>query len=67
MLQEENGVERTFGDCEVKKKYSHVDLIQMIDGMDGERGAAVSGSRGYFLKVLYTPPLTSSCCDSTDI
>ncbi|XP_071818158.1 serine--tRNA ligase, cytoplasmic-like [Apostichopus japonicus] len=48
--EEENGVERTFGDCEVKKKYSHVDLIQMIDGMDGERGAAVSGSRGYFLK-----------------
>lgn len=30
--EEENKVERTFGDCEVKKKYSHVDLIHMIDG-----------------------------------
>lgn len=48
--EEENGVERTHGDCEVRKKYSHVDLIHMIDGMDGDRGATVSGSRGYFLK-----------------
>lgn len=32
-----------------RKKYSHVDLIHMIDGMDGERGTAVSGGRGYFL------------------
>lgn len=47
--EEENKVERTFGDCSQKKKYSHVDLIHMIDGMDGERGAAVSGGRGYFL------------------
>ena len=39
------------GDCEVKKRYSHVDLIHMIDGVDGDRGAVVSGSRGYFLKV----------------
>ena len=42
-------VERTFGDCTQKKKYSHVDLIHMIDGMDGERGTAVAGGRGYFL------------------
>lgn len=47
--EEENGVERTWGDCETKKKYSHVDLIHMIDGMNGERGAVVSGGRGYFL------------------
>ncbi|XP_024937076.1 serine--tRNA ligase, cytoplasmic isoform X2 [Cephus cinctus] len=47
--EEENKVERTFGDCTQKKKYSHVDLIHMIDGMDGERGTAVSGGRGYFL------------------
>lgn len=47
--EEDNKVERTFGDCTQKKKYSHVDLIHMIDGMDGERGAAVSGGRGYFL------------------
>ncbi|XP_012275912.1 serine--tRNA ligase, cytoplasmic [Orussus abietinus] len=47
--EDENKVERTFGDCRQKKKYSHVDLIHMIDGMDGERGTAVSGGRGYFL------------------
>lgn len=47
--EEENKVERTFGDCTIKKKYSHVDLIHMIDGMDGERGANVSGGRGYYL------------------
>jgi len=42
-------VERTWGNCIDKKKYSHVDLIHMIDGMDGERGTNVSGGRGYFL------------------
>lgn len=47
--EEENKVERTYGDCTQKKKYSHVDLICMIDGMDSERGTAVSGGRGYFL------------------
>lgn len=31
--EDENKVERTYGDCEFKKKYSHVDLIHMIDGM----------------------------------
>lgn len=25
----------------------------MIDGYDGERGALVAGSRGYFMKVLF--------------
>lgn len=30
--EDENKVERTFGDCVTKKKYSHVDLIHMIDG-----------------------------------
>lgn len=47
--EDENKVERTFGDCEKKGKYSHVDLIHMIDGMNGEKGAVVSGGRGYFL------------------
>lgn len=47
--EEENKVERTFGDCTTKGKYSHVDLIHMIDGMNGEKGAVVSGGRGYFL------------------
>jgi seryl-tRNA synthetase len=45
-----NRVERTFGDCAAKKKYSHVDLVEFIDGYDGTRGAAVSGSRGYYSK-----------------
>jgi len=45
-----NRVERTFGDCEVKKKYSHVDLVEYIDGYDGQRGTVVSGSRGYYSK-----------------
>lgn len=47
--EDENKVERTFGDCTVKGKYSHVDLIHMIDGMNGDKGAVVSGGRGYFL------------------
>nr|CAD7452933.1 unnamed protein product [Timema tahoe] len=47
--EDENRVERTFGDCAQKKTYSHVDLIHMIDGVDAERGSAVSGGRGYYL------------------
>lgn len=47
--EDENKVERTFGDCSTKGKYSHVDLIVMIDGMNGEKGTVVSGGRGYFL------------------
>lgn len=47
--EDNNKIERTFGDSTQKKDYSHVDLIHMIDGMDGERGAAVSGGRGYYL------------------
>nr|CAB3265867.1 serine--tRNA ligase, cytoplasmic-like [Phallusia mammillata] len=46
----DNKIERTFGDCSVRKKYSHVDLVTMVDGYEGEKGAIVSGSRGYFLK-----------------
>lgn len=47
--EEENDVVRIVGDCTTRKKYSHVDLLQMIDGVDYERGA-VAGNRGYFLK-----------------
>jgi seryl-tRNA synthetase len=47
--EDENRVERTWGNCETKGKYSHVDLIVMIDGMNGEKGAVVGGGRGYFL------------------
>lgn len=35
----------------MRKKYSHVDLVVMVDGYEGEKGAIVAGSRGYFLKV----------------
>ncbi|CAI4226443.1 unnamed protein product [Auanema sp. JU1783] len=45
-----NRVERTFGDIQGRKKYSHVDLVVMVDGFDGERGTVVAGGRGYFLK-----------------
>ncbi|CAF4997089.1 unnamed protein product [Rotaria sp. Silwood1] len=45
-----NKIERIFGDCGIRKKYSHIDLIHMIDGYDGKRGALVAGSRGYFMK-----------------
>merc|ERR1719150_31624 len=45
----DNRTERTFGDCETRRKYSHVDLIHMIGGMDAERGTVTSGGRGYYL------------------
>nr|CDS28326.1 seryl tRNA synthetase cytoplasmic [Hymenolepis microstoma] len=48
--EENNEVIRTFGDSTVEKKYSHVDLVTMVDGFDGERGTAIAGNRGYFLK-----------------
>ena len=47
--QDENVVERTFGDCTIRKKYSHVDLIHMVEGMDAERGTVTAGGRGYYL------------------
>ncbi|XP_060629203.2 serine--tRNA ligase, cytoplasmic [Anolis sagrei] len=46
----DNKVERLWGDCTVRKKYSHVDLVVMVDGYESEKGAIVAGSRGYFLK-----------------
>lgn len=48
--EDENEVVRLVGDCETKKKYSHVDLLVMIDGVDYLRGANVAGNRGFFLK-----------------
>jgi seryl-tRNA synthetase len=45
-----NEVVRTHGDVAHRKRYSHVDLIAMIDGMDGDRGATTAGGRGYYLK-----------------
>ncbi|UYV62118.1 SARS [Cordylochernes scorpioides] len=49
VLQEENEVVKTWGDVTTTKKYSHVDLIHMINGMDGDRGVKTSGGRGYYL------------------
>lgn len=57
LWQDDNRVERTWGDSSIKKKYSHVDLAYMVDGVDTERGASVAGSRGYFLKVRNYPGL----------
>ena len=48
-LQDNNGIERTFGEAQTKK-YSHFDLAHMVDGVDTDAGAVVAGSRGYFLK-----------------
>ena len=47
----DNRTERTFGDITQRKKYSHVDLIHMIGGMDADRGAVTAGNRGYYLMV----------------
>lgn len=48
--EDENEVVCLHGDVTVRKKYSHYDLIHMIDGVNTEAGAVVSGGRGYFLK-----------------
>ncbi|KAF7259907.1 hypothetical protein EG68_02833 [Paragonimus skrjabini miyazakii] len=48
--EENNLVIRTFGKSGFRKQYSHVDLVVMVDGYEGERGSAVAGGRGYFLK-----------------
>ncbi|NWR91141.1 SYSC protein, partial [Furnarius figulus] len=46
----DNKVERVWGDCTCRKKYSHVDLVVMVDGFEGDKGVVVAGNRGYFLK-----------------
>jgi len=48
--EEENAIVRVVGDVTTRKKYSHVDLLVMIDGVDYQRGASVAGNRGFFLK-----------------
>ena len=53
--QDNNGVERTFGDCAVKKKYSHIDLIHMIDGVETQKATVCAGNRCYYLKVCVQP------------
>jgi seryl-tRNA synthetase len=50
--EDNNRLERTVGDAgqQFRKKYSHVDLIEMIDGVESERGSKIAGNRCYFLK-----------------
>ncbi|KAK4470527.1 hypothetical protein MN116_006072 [Schistosoma mekongi] len=48
--EEDNLIIRTFGRSDFRKPFSHVDLVVMVDGFDGERGTMVAGGRGYFLK-----------------
>lgn len=38
------------GDGKKEKLYNHVDLVQLLDIAELERGTAVAGSRGYYLK-----------------
>nr|CAH8854122.1 unnamed protein product [Trichobilharzia regenti] len=48
--EEDNLIIRTYGTSDFRKPFSHVDLVVMVDGFDGERGSAIAGGRGYFLK-----------------
>lgn len=48
--EDQNGIERIVGDTTVRKKYSHVDLVVMVDGVDIDRGSVTAGGRGYYLK-----------------
>ena len=46
----DNKEERRWGDCEVKRRYSHIDLIHMVDGVDNQRATVTAGNRCYYLK-----------------
>jgi seryl-tRNA synthetase len=50
--EKDNVIERTIGPVgdDFRRKFSHVDLIVMIDGVDYERGVATAGNRCYYLK-----------------
>lgn len=48
--EEENEVVSTFGNITLHKAFSHIDLINMIDGVDTEMGTVVAGARCYYLK-----------------
>jgi len=43
-----NGIVRSVGE-QTHKKYSHVDLVHMIGGVDSKRGTVTAGGRGYYL------------------
>ena len=44
-------MEKTFGDCTVRKQYSHIDLLHMIDGVEMQKATVAAGNRCYYLKV----------------
>jgi seryl-tRNA synthetase len=48
--EDNTGRVKIVGDCKTTKKYSHVDLVVMVDGVELEAGVGVAGNRGYFLK-----------------
>lgn len=54
--EDNNAIVKEFGkiltpeDAGVEKLMSHVDLIEMIDGLNVEKGSLIAGSRGYFLQ-----------------
>jgi len=50
--EDNNKIERIIGETGEanRKKYSHFDLITMIDGVDTDRGTVTAGSRCYYLK-----------------
>ena len=56
-----NIVERMYGRCDFRKKYSHVDLIVMIDGVDTHKGTEVAGNRCYYLKGVCVCACTCVC------
>ena len=35
----------------MKKRYSHIDLLHMIDGVEMQKATAAAGNRCYYLKV----------------
>ena len=63
--QDRNPVVRTWGEPrQAEKLPNHVDLVQMLDIVDLEKGAEVAGGRGYYLKGAVrenarTPPYTA--------
>ena len=51
VCQDENTVERVSGDCSLRKRYSHIDLLYMVDGVETQQATVVAGNRCYYLKV----------------
>ena len=65
--EDNNGIERIIGETGEanRKKYSHVDLIAMIDGVDSERGVVTAGARVCLsLCVAHTPLMPHSATTS---